>query len=167
MKLISLIVVLACSISMTFAGIPGLKEVRILYQQASREETSCRRLIEILTPNDNRTNALFEGYKASATMMMAKYCINPFSKLSYFKKGKQMLENAILAQPDNIELRFLRFAIQSEIPFFLGYNDSIEMDKKIILKALPFIIDEDLKGVIYDYFQDCNCLTLNEKQQIK
>ena len=41
------------------------------------------------------------------------------------------------------------------------------MDKKIILKALPFIIDEDLKGVIYDYFQDCNCLTLNEKQQIK
>lgn len=167
MKIISLIVVLLCSFSMTFGGIPALKDVRILYHQASREEKSCRLLIEILSPNDNNTNALFEGYKASATMMMAKYCFNPFSKLSYFKKGKRMLEEAIQARPDNIELRFLRFAIQTEIPFFLGYNDAIESDKKIILKALPFITDEDLKNMIYDYFQNCNCLSIIEKQQIK
>jgi hypothetical protein len=167
MKIISLIVVLLCSFSMTFAGIPTLKDVRILYQQASREERSCRLLIEILSPDDRNTNALFEGYKASATMMMAKYCVNPFSKLSYFKKGKRMLEDAIHFKPDNIELRFLRFAIQSESPFFLGYNDAVEMDKKIILKAFPYIIDEDLRRIIYAYFQDCNCLSLNEKQQIK
>jgi hypothetical protein len=78
-----------------------------------------------------------------------------------------MLEDAIHSKPDNIELRFLRFAIQSEIPFFLGYNDAVEMDKKIILKAFPYIIDEDLRRIIYGYFQHCNCLSLHEKQQIK
>ena len=41
-------------------------------------------------------------------MMMAKHVFNPFSKLSYFKKGKQMLENAIETDGQNLELEIFK-----------------------------------------------------------
>lgn len=153
--------------SSAFTGTPSLKSVRVLYQQAPTEEKSCRMLLQLLSSYDENTNPLLHGYKASATMMLAKYTFNPILKLSYFKKGKQMLENAIHTDTGNIELRFLRFAIQTNIPFFLGYHGFIESDKKLLLKSLPTVKDTQLKDMITGYFENCKYVTPNEKQQIE
>jgi len=99
--------------------------------------------------------------------MLAKYTLNPISKLSYFRKGKQMLENAIHADAANIELRFLRFAVQTNIPFLLGYHGFIESDKKLLLESLGSVKDPQLKGMITGYFENCKYVTPNEKQQIE
>lgn len=147
--------------------IPELHSVRMLYQKASIEEKACKDLIEILSSFNNNINPLLEGYNGCATMMMAKYTFSPFSKLSYFKKGKKMLENAIQADGENIELRFLRFAAQTEIPSFLGYHHNIKSDKMFLLQSLPGVHDSELKEMITGYFKKCDCLTNNEKQQIK
>jgi hypothetical protein len=153
--------------SSAFAGAPSLKSVRILYQQAATEEKSCRMLLQLLSSYDENADALLHGYKASATMMLAKYTFNPISKLSYFKKGKQMLENAIHADAANIELRFLRFAVQTNIPYLLGYHGFIESDKKLLLESLPSVKDPQLKDMITGYFENCKYVTANEKQQIE
>jgi hypothetical protein len=153
--------------SSAFAGAPSLKCVRILYQEAATEEKSCRMLLQLLSSYDENTNSLLQGYKASATMMLAKYTLNPISKLSYFRKGKQMLENAIHADAANIELRFLRFAVQTNIPFLLGYHGFIESDKKLLLESLGSVKDPQLKGMITGYFENYKYVTPNEKQQIE
>ncbi|MEO5908884.1 MAG: hypothetical protein ABIR50_03975 [Ginsengibacter sp.] len=165
MKRIFLVLLFYSSVS--FADVPSLTSVRVLYQKAATEKISCKILIQLLSSVDENSNALLEGYKASATMMLAKYTFNPISKLSYFKKGKQMLENAIKADDTNIELRFLRFAVQSNIPFFLGYHSFIEDDKKILMETIPLLNDPELKNMITAYFKNSNFLTVNEKQQIK
>ncbi len=53
---------------------------------------------------------------------------NPFYKLWLFKKGHELLEDAIKGDPNNPEFRFLRLIIQENAPGFLGYNDSEERD---------------------------------------
>jgi hypothetical protein len=36
----------------------------------------------------------------------------------------------------NPEIRFLRFSVQSKVPFFLGYSSNLEEDAMIILNAI-------------------------------
>lgn len=133
---------------------PPMKVVHQLYQKSGLKEESCRKLIELLESFDEYEDPLLYGYKASATMIMAKHVSNPFSKLRYFKKGKEMLEDAIDARPGNVELRMLRLLVQSNIPDFLGYDDSIESDKTFIFNKISELKNEQLKNYIMTSLQE-------------
>ncbi|MCL5246975.1 hypothetical protein M4I21_14230 [Cellulophaga sp. 20_2_10] len=84
---------------------------------ANTKETSCSRA----TP-----------YIASCTMKKAEYTIWPFKKLAYFNEGKKSLEDYIKQHPKDIEAKYVRLLVQTNIPDFLGYNTRIAADKKFI-----------------------------------
>lgn len=123
------------------------QKVRSLYQKAATEEQACEKLIKMLKSNDATENPLLLGYKGSATMMMANHVFSPFTKFSYFEKGKKMLEKAVEADNENVELRFLRYAAQKNAPSFLGYDNHIVSDKRFILQSSSRI-DDTLKELI-------------------
>ena len=68
--------------------------------------------------------------------MLAKHDSNPVKKWRYFYKGKDMLENAINKYPNNLELRFLRYCVQLNVPDFLAYKSHLESDKEIITNQI-------------------------------
>ena len=144
---------------------PSLEEVRSLYQKAESSEKAAKSLLELLdeTAEDE---PLLLAYKASGTMLMAKHAFSPFSKMSYFKKGKKMLQRAVDTAPDNVEIRFLRFAIQASTPSFLGYKDFMEEDKKFLLKELPKLEDRALKQLVLPFLLNSEYLTEAEKRLI-
>src|SRR5699024_1057293 len=94
-------------------------EVRALYQRAVTDEDAAEMLINMMKPFISKNNPHWAGYKASVTMLLAEHTLNPFKKLKYFNKGKKMLQEAVEADRENIELRFLRFTAQSNAPSFL------------------------------------------------
>lgn len=145
---------------------PGLTEVRDLFAQASPDKESCEKLLVLLEPYNEHNNPTFLGYKAVGTMLMAKHSFNPFKKMSYFKKGRQMLDKAVNADPDNIELRFLRFASQTESPGFLGYRGEVEEDKKFLIAALPHTSDPRIVKEVKKFMKQSTFLTAREKEQI-
>lgn len=99
-------------------------------------------------------------------MMMANHVFNPYSKLSYFKKGKDLLEKAIKADKTNVELRFLRLSAQTKSPSFLGYDDHIAVDKKFLKQSLPQIKNLKVKSFIISHMRDLNLLN-NGKYSLK
>src|SRR5436190_6706863 len=113
------------------AGDISLKYVRLLFEKSVTDETCCKNLIADLNKY-NESNTTFSAYKACATMIMAKHCFNPFKKLSYFNEGKALLEKCISSQPENPEIRYLRFTVQSSAPRFLCYNKSLQEDKDFL-----------------------------------
>ena len=127
---------------------PTLTQIRLLYKKAAVEENSCKKILALLQTRNEISNPVLEGYKASATMMMAKYVFNPFTKLAYFQKGKTILEKAIQADNTNIELRFLRLAIQSNVPAFLGYKNNMSVDKAFLRQTIDQLEDRELKLMI-------------------
>lgn len=137
---------------------PSINELRILYQRAATNKIYCKELIERLATCDKNDHPLHFGYKGVATMMMAQYVSNPFTKLAYFEKGKRMLEIAIATDKNNAELRFLRLATQIKAPSFLGYKDHIQSDKSFLLGAVGKLSDVSLKRDIVSYLNGCNCL---------
>lgn len=145
--------------------LPSITEIRNLYEKSLKSEDDCQKLIDLLEPY--KKDPLYLGYSGCATMMMAKHTFSPFSKLSYFKKGKLMLEDAINADEKNFELRFLRFTAQTNMPSFLGYNDSIEKDKKFILNSFSQIKDVSLEDYVLPALQKSKDLTQSEKEKLK
>lgn len=160
------IFLICCTFSFKSNATVDIASVRILFQKAVSNEKACKQLANLLAPDDER-NPLLLGYKGSGTMVMAKHVFNPFSKLSYFRKGKQMLESAIDTDETNFELRFLRFAAQTNMPSFLGYNNDIEKDKEFILNYYSQIKDAELKEFVLPSLKKSKYLTTDEKDQLK
>jgi hypothetical protein len=128
-----------------------INEVRKLYYQAAVNEDAAVRLKKMLTEVNDNSDAIFVCYKGASQMLDAKYAFNPITKLNRFKKGKTMMEKAINKDPNHLEMRFIRFSIQTNLPSFLGYNNWIESDKKLLLLQTSKTKDEDLKLKISNY----------------
>ena len=151
----------------TFASVPSIDRVRSLYEKSVEHESACKELINILSPYNENNNPLYAGYKASAVMMMAKHVFNPFSKMSYFNKGKKMLESAISVDGNNVELRFLRFNAQTHVPSFLGYNDNINEDKKFLESEFPKVSDPKLKQYLAFYLEKSKYISQGKKEELQ
>ena len=74
-----------------------------------------------------------------------------------------MLEKAIVSDPKNVEIRFMRFCVQTNAPYFLGYNNNISSDKLAIIKAWSPLSDLDLKEKIRKFMLTSNSCTNSEK----
>lgn len=140
-----------------------LKSVRSDFEKNKDNPSQCLIYIKKLEDADEPE---LKGYQAMYTFMMAKHALDPFSKWHYFNKGKKILENVIAQHPKNIELKFLRFMIQTHIPSLLGYNNNIQNDKKEIILALKNkkITDIDLAERIKQSLKNSSYLTNDEKQ---
>lgn len=142
-----------------------ISTLRKLYLDAAVKKESLDQLKSVLdktTDNDPVLN----GYRGCSLMIEANYLINPISKLNYFNKGKEILEKAIKASEDNVELRFLRFTIQSECPSILGYSDDLKSDKEFLIKKTMAITDNTLKKNIISFLKSSNKLTEVEKKKL-
>ena len=104
--------------------------IRRHYPLAVGDKKICQK--HIIDLGENPKSALQLGYLGAYQTIWANHVFNPIAKWSTFKKGKNNLENAIQMDADNIELRWLRLSIQSNIPGFLNYNDHIKEDKYFI-----------------------------------
>lgn len=132
-----------------YSQVCDIKEIRSLYEEASDSQTSLDSLIAKLE-YCKHTDVL-KAYMGVSQMILAKHVFNPFKKSRLFFSGRDMLEKAISDDSDNIELRFLRFCVQSSAPNFLGYNNSIKEDEKMIKDRYKALDDQNLMNKIESY----------------
>lgn len=146
---------------------PAITELRTLYDQAASSKSAAKQLLTLLKPVDDQSNPLLICYKGAAEMMQAKYGLNPVNKLSRFKAGKELIEKAIKKAPEEAEIRFLRFTIQTNLPSFLGYNDNIKEDKELLLAKQDKLKDKVLKQNIAKYLSASKHCSEEEKKGLK
>ena len=138
-------------------------KVRNLYERAAIKEDEQLKLSNLLLSKPE--SVLLIGYKGANLMISAKYVFNPIRKLSRFNKGKVLIERALEKEPKNLELRYIRFTIQTNLPNFLGYSANVNKDKEFLINKLGTIADLDLKDRIVAYLissKRCNESELKE-----
>jgi len=140
-----------------------LVKVRDMYYKASTNRADAELFFKSIQSYSGIDKSLIEGYKGMSFMIKANFDFNPYYKLSYFVKGKAFLDEAIANDPENIELRFLRFCVQTNAPGFLGYSGKITEDKTIIKKYYSTLEDEDLKKRIKEYMLNSKSCSKDEK----
>ncbi|WP_017259758.1 hypothetical protein [Pedobacter arcticus] len=78
-------------------------------------------------------DALILAYLGSVEAIQGKHAWNPVNKLSYLKKGFATIDKAVAKDPNQLEVRFLRFSLQYYVPAFLGYSKNLTVDKDRIV----------------------------------
>lgn len=137
-----------------------------MYKLAGENKNSCSGLVTMLEKYNATNTPIHGAYRACATMMMASHVMNPLAKLSYFRSGKELLEKCISADSSNIEMRLLRFAMQSNVPAFLGYRESLSLDKAYIMENMEKIEDKQVILMIKSYLSKSPILTDSEKRKL-
>lgn len=133
-----------------YSQVCDIVEVRNLYEKAPSSRCSSDSLALMLEHCYH--DDVLKGYMGVSQMILAKHVFNPFKKSRLFFSGRDLLEKAILEHSENVELRFLRFCVQSSAPTFLGYYNSIKEDKTLIMHRYQTLDDFDLIHRITSYF---------------
>lgn len=144
-----------------------LVSLRNLYYKASVNKSDAETFCVVTATATGIDKNLLTGYSGMSWMIKANHSYNPYNKLSYFFKGKSLLESAIKADPKNVELCFLRYGVQTNAPGFLNYSSNISADKKIILQGYSKLMDADLKKRIRYYMLTSKECTAEEKKLLK
>lgn len=166
MKTILFTIALFLIQSLCLAFNKDLLRTRELYYKASVNKNDAELFSDFLASAPDLEKTLLSGYQGISYMIRANHSWNPYIKLSFFTKGKDLLDEAIKKDPSNLELRFLRFCVQTNAPVFLGYSGMIEQDKTLILKAYSLSKDSDLKNRIKKYLVSSKYCTASDKAML-
>lgn len=121
--------------------------IRELYLSAYKSESNCNDLGKELKRTEKNTSILVEGYEGCFYFIKCQFINNPIERLISFNKGKELLESAIKQDPNSVELRFLRYSIQKNLPKFLLYNN-LEKDLIFVNENIKEIHDEEAQEFI-------------------
>ncbi len=150
-----IILLLMMNNSHTAAQTMKLQELRSLYYESSTKPAAADKLYAALQ-NAGTDAPILLGYKAMAEFMKCYHSLNPVNKLSFFYKGRADLDTAIRTAPENSELRYLRFTVQTSAPAFLNYRKNISEDQVLIRNQMvAHKNDAELASLIRNYMIDC------------
>ena len=144
-----------------------LVEIRNKYYAAIEKEKDAKDFLDFMNSKNTSNDPLMLCYKGVATVLQANYYFNPYSKYKFFVDGKELIEKSVKQNSSNIEIRFMRFCIQYNTPKFLGYSNSLEVDKKFIFNSYNGIVDIDLKERIKNYLLKIDICTKAEKEKLR
>jgi len=138
---------LATYLVINFVLIPDVSEIRKLYPTASVNEKSALALVEKLSGVTNSSEKILVAYKGGAITMQSKFSKGVSNKMKYLKDGAKLIEFALSAEPNNIEIRLIRLSVQENVPAIAPYHKNIAEDKKFILSHY------EESGVLKDYIK--------------
>lgn len=166
---LNLIVILVFAGAYSFASNPpGISEVRESFYNGWAGECGASDLYNQLHEFELEDPVLI-AYKGAAEMTLANCVGNPWKKYQYFKSGKSEIEAAINQDPDNFEIRYLRFAVQINLPGILNYNN-IEEDKQFLIERLILQVQntslDEYMNFVLDQMIQSEELSLEEKSKL-
>ncbi len=111
------------------------------------------------------------AYKAAAEALKAQEEWNPIEKLLYLKRYRRMITKAVELDIDEIEIRFLRFGIEYNIPSIFGFSKDMYDDKTLIIDNVSRIekieIDQYFAVYILTLLSDSGLCSSDEIRMVK
>ncbi|MEM7654711.1 MAG: hypothetical protein AAF399_01170 [Bacteroidota bacterium] len=121
----------------------SVAKIRDWYQEAVKDGEEAEDLFRHLRSYEGPDGVLV-AYKASARAFLAQHTWNPLQKLKLLRESMKIFRQAVLLAPKNIEIRFLRLAIQHYIPEILSESEEIPEDLDLVVAGLPAYPDFQL-----------------------
>lgn len=129
----SLIVLLFILTSFTSFTNDSLVTVRAYFLSANEQESALDRL---KTLTQNPSTPVMKAYYGASKAIEAKYLYNPYRKLESLKSGLKIINQAADLDATELEIRFVRFAVESNIPGFISFTSHVESDKNMLINNL-------------------------------
>jgi len=112
-----------------------IRQLRQRYYAAVQSSTVTDKLYAELK-KQQKPSPVILAYVGSLEALRAKHALNPYYKIQYLKEADQTMRKAVKADPNNIEIRFLRYSYQYYVPEFLGYSEEKGEDVAVIVAQI-------------------------------
>ena len=126
-----------------------VKDIRKIFLLSSDSQLKCSQLNKMTSEKVNES-PIYRSYNIVSKIIESKYLINPLKKVKVFKENTKRLDSLLVIYPKILEIRFLRYSIQSNAPKILGYTNFVSEDYEFIMKNISYA-DEDLKKIIMSF----------------
>ena len=148
-----------------FVAVVGfdIDEIRAMYKQADGSKEQVLLLFNKLQSVSEKDGNVLMAYKGASIAMKGKFEKGAKQKTKVFKEGIAFVESALVKEPNNIEIRFVRLTIQQNSPKILKYKKNIGEDRDFILSNYSKIKSSKLKKYLKDYILNSNHFTDAEK----
>ncbi|MDT3404236.1 hypothetical protein [Mucilaginibacter terrae] len=151
------------------ADVPEPQVIRKQLLVALEKRSLTDSLYKALTNEPNKT-PLLTCYLGVVQALKAKHAWNPYFKVKYLNDAEKTLKTAVAGQPDNIEIRFMRFSIEHNVPGFLGYTKHLVADREEMIKQLNrkhyTTADESVVRTIIKFLIDSKRCTPHETETL-
>ena len=138
-----------------------VEEIRKRFHQAVLSPDSIENYHQYIVKVDLSTPTIV-AYRAAGEAMKAQIIWNPLAKLGQVHRYEKMILEAIEMDMDNLEIRFLRFAIEYHLPRFLRKSKHLEEDRDFIVENLwrckEMNIDPEFESYITYFMNDTGML---------
>ncbi len=122
-------------------------QLRHHYERAAADKAAGETFYQLLA-DYHAQDALVLGYKAAAQAIRARDA-SMFNKLAYVQDAARTFAQAVALAPDNAEIRFLRFSVESNLPAFLGLSQHVDEDKAFLLGSALAYPNSGLDAVAF------------------
>jgi len=106
------------------------------------------------------------AYKGALEAIMTRTTWNFFKKLDYLRKSEQSFKESVSKAPNSIEVRFMRMAVQYDIPRYLGFSNDLNADKEFIIANIhnfnPVGLDDYTLNQIILFVKRCSQFSDNQ-----
>lgn len=133
-----------------FIEAQSLSDVRSQFHAAVLDSDNTKKFYDYMAKIEN-PSVTVEAYQAVSEALLAQVIWNPFKKLSQVMKYDELMSAAIVKDPKNVEIRFLRLAIEYNLPSFLGISTHLEEDIDHIVGNLSNVSQMQVNPVFGKY----------------
>lgn len=148
---------------------PNLRHIRSLLVVCMNSSKTTDSLYKSLSAIKNRTGVI-SGYLATLSACKAKLSWNPYMKVKHLNTAEATYKIAVNADPHNIEIRFLRFSVEHNVPGFLGFNKDLNTDSEEIITQLDKknygTADKDLTVAIIKFLLQSKRCTASQNEDL-
>ena len=113
-----------------------VETLRKVFVIASDDVNKAKALHAYFEKKENISGATELAYKGATVALMAKFAAGPHTKLKYVNKALDIINEAVKKEPENFEIRYLRFSIERNLPAILNSSKNIEPDIELIYSYL-------------------------------
>jgi hypothetical protein len=133
--ILSILIFIIGLTNLVLANVPSPKVIRKQLLVALEDKKLTDSLYNILSAEQNKS-ALNICYLGVVQALKAKHAWNPYYKVKYLNDAEKTLQTAVSHDPENMEIRFMRFSIEHNVPGFLGYTKHLVADREAMIKLL-------------------------------
>jgi hypothetical protein len=148
-------------ISVSFIHVDEILELRTSFQKAL---TSSKSATDLNTLTAKQETAIKKAYHGVSYTLLGKHATNPIKKLEYLKKGLPILNQAVQDKPLDVEIRFLRFSVEENVPSFVQIERHVSTDKYFLVNNLK--PSHTYYEFIKNYLKQSKSLTDLEKSKL-
>ncbi|NND77894.1 MAG: hypothetical protein HKN39_06895 [Flavobacteriales bacterium] len=126
-------------------------------------------VLEEVRSIENKSGIIL-AYEAALQALMAKVVWNPLSKINHLKLSNKIFDLAVEKDPENIEIRFIRFSVEYHIPKWLRLSRNMDKDKDYIMSNLELFdiscISRNMLTYIKKFVNQCGWYSNAELNKI-